>query len=62
MAALVARSDTSAWQVMTQSFRPNLSPTEARLAFLETVSHLEYLRLRGKLQLDDRDGRLYYRA
>jgi glyoxylase-like metal-dependent hydrolase (beta-lactamase superfamily II) len=62
MAALVARSDTSAWQVMTQSFRPNLNPTEARLAFLETVSHLEYLRLRGKLQVDDRDGRLFYRV
>jgi len=62
MADLVARGDTSAWSVMTKSFRPNLTPVEARLAFLETVSHLEHLRLTGRVAGEDRDGRVMYRA
>lgn len=60
MADLVALSDTTAWSVVTRSFRPNLSPTDARLAFLETISHLEHLRLGGRIDVQDRDGRVYY--
>ena len=60
MAELVAESDTTAWTVVTKSFRPNLSPTDARLAFLETISHLEHLRLRGRIDIEDRNGRLFY--
>jgi glyoxylase-like metal-dependent hydrolase (beta-lactamase superfamily II) len=62
MADLVAAADTTAWQVMVESFRPNLSPTDTRLAFLETVSHLEHLRLEGRIGLDERDGEAVYRA
>jgi glyoxylase-like metal-dependent hydrolase (beta-lactamase superfamily II) len=62
MAELIAQADTSAWQVMVRSFRPNLSPTDARLAFLETVSHLEHLRLTGRIGMEDREGRILYRA
>jgi glyoxylase-like metal-dependent hydrolase (beta-lactamase superfamily II) len=62
MAELVAQGDVTSWQVMTQSFRPNLTPLEARLAFLETVSHLEHLRLQGRLQVAERDGRVLYRV
>lgn len=58
---LVETADTTAWAVMTRSFRPNLSPTDARLAFLETVSHLEHLRLTGQIGREDRDGTLFYR-
>jgi glyoxylase-like metal-dependent hydrolase (beta-lactamase superfamily II) len=61
MADLVAEGDTTAWEVMVESFRPNLSPTDARLAFLETVSHLEHLRLEGRIDLEDRDGKAIYR-
>ena len=60
MAELVAHADTTAWTVVTKSFRPNLSPTDARLAFLETISHLEHLRLEGRIEMDDRDGHLFY--
>jgi hypothetical protein len=41
---------------MLRSFRPNLSPLEARLAFLETVSHLEHLLLTGKVRVGQREG------
>lgn len=61
MAEMVADADTTAWEVMTRSFRPNLSPTDVRLAFLETVSHLEHLRLTDRIGAEDRDGRLVYR-
>lgn len=62
MADLVREGDTTAWTVMTRSFRPNLDPVSARLAFLETVSHLEHLRIAGKIRLQDRDGRALYRV
>jgi glyoxylase-like metal-dependent hydrolase (beta-lactamase superfamily II) len=62
MAELVANRDASAWGVMTDSFRPNLTAVETRLAFLETVSHLEHLRLSGRIDLEERAGEVFYRA
>jgi hypothetical protein len=62
MAELVANRDASAWAVMTDSFRPNLTAVETRLAFLETVSHLEHLRLSGRIDLEERAGEVFYRA
>ncbi len=62
MAQLVREGDTTAWEVMLASFRPNLEPIQARLAFLETVSHLEHLRLTGRIQAEERSDRLIYRA
>lgn len=62
MADLVREADTDAWGVMVKSFRPNLDALQARLAFLETVSHLEHLRLKGRIKDQDRDGRVFYRA
>lgn len=61
MSDLVKHGDTTAWTVMTQSFRPNLDPVSARLAFLETVSHLEHLRIEGRIKASDRDGKKIYR-
>lgn len=61
MTDLVEEAETTAWTVMTRSFRPNLSPIDARLAFLETVSHLEHLRLSGRIGLEDHDGVTFYR-
>ena len=56
MTDLVEAAESTAWDVMTQSFRPNLDPVSARLAFLETVSHLEHLRARGRVIARDHDG------
>jgi glyoxylase-like metal-dependent hydrolase (beta-lactamase superfamily II) len=60
MADLVKVGDTNAWEVMLASFRPNLSPLQARLAFLETISHLEHLRLIGRITDSERDGQVTY--
>ena len=62
MADLVRLADTNAWAVMLQSFRPNLDPVSARLAFLETVSHLEHLRIEGRIHAVDEEGEVFYRA
>jgi glyoxylase-like metal-dependent hydrolase (beta-lactamase superfamily II) len=56
MTELVRERDTTAWEVMLRSFRPNLTPLETRLAFLETVSHLEHLRSTGSIRAEKRDG------
>lgn len=61
MVDLVHIADTTAWSVMTRSFRPNLDPVSARLAFLETVSHLEHLRLHGRIGSQERGGVTLYR-
>ncbi len=62
MTDLVRTAETTAWNVMTQSFRPNLDPVGARLAFLETVSHLEHLRLIGRVRASEREGKTLYRV
>jgi glyoxylase-like metal-dependent hydrolase (beta-lactamase superfamily II) len=62
MADLVREADIDAWSVMVKSFRPNLDALQARLAFLETVSHLEHLRVTGRIKEEDRDGRVFYRG
>ena len=61
MAELVRSEDTTAWQVMLKSFRPNLDPLQSRLAFLETISHLEHLKLTGRIRDETRDGKVVYR-
>jgi glyoxylase-like metal-dependent hydrolase (beta-lactamase superfamily II) len=61
MAQLVRERDSTAWEVMLESFRPNLTPLEARLAFLETVSHLEHLKMTGRLHDEDREGTIVFR-
>ena len=60
MAELVREGETDAWEVMLKSFRPNLDALQSRLAFLETISHLEHLRLTGRIQNKDQDGRVLY--
>ncbi len=62
MAELVREGKNSAWQVMRESFRPNLDPVSARLAFLETIAHLEHLASNGRVQVEERDGRVVYLA
>jgi hypothetical protein len=59
----------TAYQVATElTWRPgtrgnnwqNLSPLDRRLAILETLSHLEFMRFEGKLAKFSRDGTIYY--
>jgi glyoxylase-like metal-dependent hydrolase (beta-lactamase superfamily II) len=52
----------TAWRLMASVFRPGLTRLEQRLALRETVSHLEHLRLGGRLRGEDRDGVLWYRG
>lgn len=60
MEELVRETDTNSWEVMTKSFRPNLDALQSRLAFLETISHLERLRIDGRIKAYNRDGKLIY--
>ena len=53
---------TTAWQVMLGIFRPHLPPMHQRLAFGETMSHLEHLRSRGSVERIDKGGTFVYRA
>ncbi len=46
----------TAWEAMQAAFRPNLPPLHARLALQETLAHLEYLRLRNRLDRIDDHG------
>jgi glyoxylase-like metal-dependent hydrolase (beta-lactamase superfamily II) len=64
LAQMVSRADAAAataWEMMEAIFRPHLSPADQRLAFRETVAHLEHLRLRKRLAAHDRDGVVWYR-
>ncbi len=60
MMEVVGAKGTSAWQVMEQVFRPNLSPLDQRLALRETIAHLEYLLVRDRLRISDDPDRTIY--
>jgi glyoxylase-like metal-dependent hydrolase (beta-lactamase superfamily II) len=62
MADVVRDGETTAWSVMLKSFRPHLDTVESRLALLETVAHLEHLRITGRIEDIEREGRVYYRV
>ena len=56
----IRQRPATAWEAMQDAFRPNLSPLHARLAFQETLAHLEYLRLRDRLTRAEEDGTSFY--
>lgn len=49
MLDVVAIAPHTAWEVMLESYRPNLNSIEQRLALRETVAHLEHLRTRNEV-------------
>lgn len=49
MLDVVSLAPRTAWDVMLESYRPNLNSIEQRLALRETVSHLEHLRTRSQV-------------
>ncbi len=56
LSQVVKGRPATAWGMMTEVFRPDLDPFEKMLAFLETMSHLEYLVNRGRLRRSLDDG------
>ncbi len=59
----LAGGPRSAWAVMESVFRPNLPPLHTRLAFQETLAHLEHLRVARQLDhVESPDGQLTYRT
>ena len=62
MTERLRRSPASAWAVMEDAFKPDLPPLHARLAFQETLAHLEYLRHRGRAERFEEEGTVLYTA
>lgn len=56
------RGGATAWEVMTGLFRPHLPPMHKRLAFGETMSHLERLRATGDVEREEANGHYTYRS
>ncbi len=62
MLDVIRLGPTTAWSVMGEVYRPHLTPLEQRLALRETVSHLEHLRLDGRIGVFEDSGVLFYRS
>lgn len=61
MMEVLRLAPATAWQVMTEVFRPHLDLMGQRLALRETIAHLEYLRLRERLTTFDSEEVCWYR-
>lgn len=61
MVEILGPGPATAWTVMGEAFRPHLNTLEKRLALRETVSHLEHLRVRHRVEASDREGVRWYR-
>lgn len=57
---VLAERPRTPWDVTQTVFRPNLSPLEERLAFQETMAHLEHLRRQGRVKRNLVDGVWWY--
>jgi glyoxylase-like metal-dependent hydrolase (beta-lactamase superfamily II) len=62
MLDVLAEHPATPWHVMQNVFRPNLSPLEERLAFQETMAHLEYLRGVARVNRTSLEGVWWYRT
>lgn len=61
MIETLAAGPATAWTVLEKVFAPHLTVLDQRLALRETLAHLEYLRLRGRLLTFEEDGVVWYR-
>lgn len=53
---------STAWALMGEIFRPNLSLSQQRLAIQETLAHLEHLRRSGRVVATEDSGVWWFRA
>jgi glyoxylase-like metal-dependent hydrolase (beta-lactamase superfamily II) len=60
MVEVLTERPRTPWQVMQSIFRPNLSSLEERLAFQETMAHLEHLRRNRRVRRTSVDGCWWY--
>lgn len=60
MAQVTRARPATAWEVMTETFRPDLTVQQRFLAFQETLAHLEHLVAQGRLRRAEEDGLLRY--
>ena len=61
MVDVIDAGESTAWEVMEKVFRPNLGPTEQRLALRETLAHLDHLHRSGRLVATEAAGTVRYR-
>lgn len=61
MLGVLAEHPATPWQVMQSVFRPNLSSLEERLAFQETMAHLEHLQRHARVERTSVNGICWYR-
>jgi glyoxylase-like metal-dependent hydrolase (beta-lactamase superfamily II) len=61
MLGILTEGARTPWDIMQAVFRSNLSPLEERLAFQETIAHLEHLRRKGRVERNLVDVRWHYR-
>jgi len=61
MLDVVSVAPRTAWDVMVESYRPNLDSIEQRLALRETVSHLEHLCTRNEVSSFPEGDLWFYR-
>ena len=61
MFSILDEGPKTPWDIMLAVFRSNLSPLEERLAFQETMAHLEHLRVNGRVERNLVDGSWHYR-
>ncbi len=62
MLEVVSAGPKTGWEVMLESYRPNLSSIEQRLALRETISHLEHLRVDDLVTSFEEGDLWYYRG
>lgn len=58
----LVQGGATAWEVMKGLFRPNLPPMHQRLAFGETMSHLERLRTIAAVEREEANGQYSYHS
>lgn len=61
-AFVVEKAGATAFEVCQHQFGSNHNIHNLRFALSETLAHLEYLRIRGELLVEERDGIAYYMA
>ncbi len=57
---LRSHGELTAWEVMLALFRPHLEVFEQRLAFSETLAHMEHLKIAGEIERSEQGSTIFY--